>query len=534
MKMQLKYFLFLFVLSTSLVGCSFMPDELKTVEKIIETEPDSALQILRNIPPDKYKSGESRALYGLLMIRALDKKMLPLKPDSLLDYSIVWYEKNPKSDRLATCYLYKGRTYKYANQYEMAMNYYLKALDETKDLKDFALLGRINFDMGDIYNIQGDYNAARQKYKMSYQLFSNAKYQLLAFYSLFNIGRTYYTAKNYKKAEQYYKKILLQAKDSIQSGDLYQEIGLTYYATKSYDSALYYFRRAIKSPCVGYNQSIRYCSLANLFFDVKQFDSAFYYASNAFKTDIDFRTQRECYRIMTNCEFIKGNTENVTRYMNKYVALGDSLRKVESQLKGSYMETMHDTKNEAAKSKNLIWYLVSLVFLVLAGAYWLTRFIVRRTKKEKEQIQETHSVEKAIIHKDVVEKYSKVLQQKVEKQKNELIIERKKADYAHKVILDRKIYDDLLHLSNTEIFFREMDSVLNNMVTKLKTRYPSVTVKEIYWCCLTLLEIPATDIYILLDYTVDGLKSMRKRLAQKTGLSGVAELKVFLQKIIEE
>ena len=112
--------------------------------------------------------------------------------------------------------------------------------------------------------------------------------------------------------------------------------------------------------------------------------------------------------------------------------------------------------------------------------------------------------------------------------------ERKKACHAENVLQDRKIYDELLQIHNPELFFSEMDSVLNNLVTKLKKQYPSLTTKEISWCCLTLLNIPTTDIYLLLDYTVDGLKSMRKRLARKVNLNGVAELNNFLLKMLTE
>jgi len=51
---------------------------------------------------------------------------------------------------------------------------------------------------------------------------------------------------------------------------------------------------------------------------------------------------------------------------------------------------------------------------------------------------------------------------------------------------------------------------------------------------LYLLQVPTTDIYLLLDYKVDSLKKMRQRLAQKLGLAGVTELEDFLKILLSE
>lgn len=525
---------FYFLICLIAYSCSFMPDELKTAERLMETAPDSALHILQHMSPDKYKSAPDRALHGLLLIRALDKNMLPLQPDSLLDFAISYYENNADKDRLATCYLYKGRTYKYALQHEKAISYYLKALDILQDKNNPMLLARINFDMGDIYNLQKDYELARQKYKKSYTYFSEIKFQPQAFFSLLNIGRTYHAAHNFKIAQNYYRKIYCYAKDSLQKGALMQEIGLNFYDSHKPDSALHYYRQIINYPYIGYNRSITYSYMANLYFDINQIDSAYYYASNSFNFKSDFRTQRECYRIMTNCEFARGHINNVTNYMNKYVQLGDSMRKIETQTKGSYIESKHYTELKYVKTRKVLWYSIALIILIIACSYILYTRLYQRSKKEKIRLHETHVQQKAGIRKDIVIKYSETLRQKVEKLKTMQANERKKASYTEKVILDKKIYNELLHLDKPDLFFNEMDPVLNNLATRLKNRYPSLTVKEISWCCLSLLEVPTTDIYLLFDYTVEGLKTMRKRLAQKTGLSGVSELKDFLEKLLTE
>jgi hypothetical protein len=220
--------------------------------------------------------------------------------------------------------------------------------------------------------------------------------------------------------------------------------------------------------------------------------------------------------------------------MNKYVQLGDSMRKIDGQTKGSFIESKHYTELNYLKTRKVLWLSIAFIILIIAGSYLLYTRLYQRSKKEKILLHETHLQQKAGIRKNIAIKYSETLRQKVEKLKVAQTNERKKANYTERVILDKKIYNELLHLDNTDLFFNEMDSVLNNLTTRLISRYPSLTVKEISWCCLSLLEVPTADIYLLFDYTVEGLKTMRKRLAQKTGLSGVSELKDFLEKSLSE
>jgi tetratricopeptide (TPR) repeat protein len=515
-------------------SCSLMPNELKRAEQLIETAPDSALQILQHLSPDKYKSDQNRALYGLLIIQTLDKKLLPLKPDSLLNFAMSYYQEHPDNERLAKCYFYKARLYKYSSLYEQAMNYYLKALDQAKNSENNFLLGRINLDLGEIYCIQKDFVLSRKKFQLAHSYFSKAKSQFYAFYSLLSIGETYHYAKEYKIAQNYYRRILNQAKDSLEKGSLYQDMGINFYDFKKYDSAYYYFKEILNYPYVKNNKSLRYLYLSNIYFDSKQCDSASYYAKTALQFNPDINTQQDCYRLMTNCEFINGHTKNVTIYMSKYVKLGDSIRKIDAQIKGSYIETMHSTRQEVEKKQSWLWYLGAILLIVIITS--VSVYIVKHRKGlQKLQLSEENSqIQRADIRKEVMLKHRDALLRKIEDRKSSHTEEWKKASPADRERIDRKMYEELLHLNDIEFFYKEMDTVLNNMVTKLQTRY-QLNQKEIQWCCLYLLNVSNQDIMMLLDYTPDALKKMRQRLAKtKFGINSLKELEAFLFRILTE
>jgi tetratricopeptide (TPR) repeat protein len=524
----------IFIFTLSICACSLVPGELKTAEQLIETAPDSALHILQNLSPGKYKSASNRALYGLLMIQTLDKNLLPLKPDSLLDYSIQYYENHPDKDRLAACYLYKGRSYKYAFQYEKAMNSFLKALDVLANKKNYLLLARINTDLGQIYLLQSDYLQSREKYRLAFDYFNKSSFSTNAYYSLINIGITYYHTKEFKLAQKYFHKVYNTATDSMTKGAALDEIGLCYYKCRQYDSALIYLRKVINYPFLGYNRGIRYYYLSRVYFDLNQIDTSYFYAYNSFKYNPDIRTKRECYRILTNSEFRRGHMREMSMYMNKYVQLGDSIRKIDAQAKGSYIESMHNTKQEVVKARRWIMVLYIFLLLVISASVYIYIIKRRRNKQEKLQAEQIRLQQKIDIRKEVVMKKREMLLRKIEEKKAGQEVEWKKAGPEERCNMIVKMYDELLHLNDVSFFQKEMDAVLNNLVNKLKNRYPALTEKEINWCCFYLLNIPTEDIMVLFDYKVDSLKRMKQRLVNKVRVAGVSELDSFLKAILYE
>jgi len=511
-----------------------MPDELTTAEKLIETAPDSALHILRKMPPYKYKSGESRALYGLLMIQALDSKCLPLKPDSLLDFSIAYYQSHPHANCLGTAYFYKGRAYKYYYQYEPAIEFYLKALDEAKSTKDNNMNGKINYDLGEIYSTQADYALARQKLTTAYSYLVKANSKRLAFYSLMHIGRTFHLAHDYKSAQAYYRQILHRANDSIQRGTLLQEIALNFYDDKMLDSALIYLREVVNYPYITNNRAIRYSILADLYFDINQIDSSNYYALNAFRFEPDIRTQKKCYRILVNAASIKGNMPDLKKYMARYQDCSDSIRKIDIQTKGSVLETMHDAKKEMAKSNQKFWYVC--IILLLAIAIFILAYMAkhRKSKLEKQLSEEKRLQLRADLRMEAVMKRQEVLQRKIQEKRVEYDNVWKKGGSEERKNMTLKMYEELLHFDDISLFQKEMDTELNHLVTKLQTRYPTLTDKEIHWCCLHLLDVDPADMMVLFNYKVDSLKRMKQRLVNKTRLGGVNEIDNFLNAILCE
>ncbi len=77
-----------------------------------------------------------------------------------------------------------------------------------------------------------------------------------------------------------------------------------------------------------------------------------------------------------------------------------------------------------------------------------------------------------------------------------------------------------------------MNHAFNNIVDKLQTDHPTLSRKEISWCCLHLLDISNTDRVLLLETTTEGLYKLKQRIAQKLNLANTKELDAYLRGIV--
>lgn len=510
-----------------LSSCSLIPDDLKQAEKIMETNPDSALRILKQIESHQTMSDANRALYGLLYYEAKDKNNIKIEIDSLIDFSLNYYLKKKSLLQLAKCYFYKAKGLKLNQQYDSATLLYLKALDILEYKNDYFLSGRIHLDMGDMCAIQGDFEESRNKYEKSIACFSRSNSPLEIGYASVALGRIYRFMKENEKAEQYYQQALKQSSDSSLVGTVLQEVGINYYQDSKLDSAEYFLRKSLKFPYKGSSFAIRCFILADLLFEREQYDSAMHYAKTALKYPSNFFNQRDCYRILANSEYSLGNFKQMGVYISKYQECTDSVRKVEKQTKTTVLENLHNTKQEAQGTKRSMAYTLNIVFLICIFSGAIVYILYRRNKQRKQQlsiVQQQLEKKQVFLHENISTKIKETKALQADARKN--------ADSAERLKLDKELYEKCLHLSNWEAFSCEMNHAFNDIVLSLQKENSQITQREIIWCCLHLLDIPHPDRTILLNATSDSLYKLKQRLAQKLNLGSAKELDSFLNKFI--
>lgn len=514
---------------TFLVGCSLLPNELKQAEEILEANPDSALHILQNMHLTNTMSDADKALYGLLYFEALDKTKATLKPDSLIDFSLNYYFNKNDRMRLAKSYFYKAKTLTLQQRFDDATLLYLKALDIVDKRNDNTLLGKIYSDMGDICSIQKDYNESLKKYEQSIYYFNKAGDTIEACYRLIYKGRVFRFQKKHNEAQKYYKRAFHETSDSLLQGLALQEIGINYYWGKQYDLAHTYLKESLNFPYKGTNYAIRCVNLADLFFEKAIYDSAFYYATMALKYPSTYFNQRDCYRILANTEYSRGDYKQMALYMSKYQECSDSVRKVETQTKTSVLENLYQTTDKVSKSKK---YLFALG-IAFAGIAILSLIIVShqrmRNRKKEKQLQQA---EEKISSKDLLLRESLIL--KLQETRTLQAPKYKKASQSERIELDKELYNICLHIDKWDVFKKLMNQTFNNIITVLENRHEDINRKELTWCCLYLLDIPTPDIALILESQPGSLYKLKQRLAQKINLKSTKQLDQLLKDLSED
>jgi tetratricopeptide (TPR) repeat protein len=525
---QLLHLSFIIIIFAS---CQQTSQKLRLAEEIIETQPDSALKILREIDYQNEKSDRNKALYGLLLFKALDKNDLDLKPDSLINFSIKYYEKINKKNRLVEALFYKGRLYYYAINYDKASEYYIAALENLYNNRNYGLIARIYADLGYINFMQSELSIARKRFEKAIIIFQKAGDSTNAYSVSMDIGNTYRYEKNFVKAQEIYFKVLKNSKDSILSGAVTQEIGINYFEQNKFDSAILYLRRSIKYPHKDYYNSVRLFRLADTYFELAKYDSATYFAKMSLEFPGNVYTHRECYRVLINSAYIKEEKDSMAKYLLKYQNMTDTISSLETQTKATVIEDIYNSKKVVRqKNTQIAWIIIIISFIICIGTFLVYKYF-RRNKLITEQ-------------KKVIE--TSLNAQKNEKEQNKTMLRESMKDLIEKnkalksngkknadiMLSDEtvlEIYNQALQINNYEAFSQKINAAYNNMICELTIKFPAISQKEMLYCSFILLDIPQNHAMVLLETTSNGLYKIRQRLAQKLELSSTRELDDFLK-----
>ena len=156
-----KTFVYLLILGlTYFISCdrpNHHPSIFQKVERLMPQHPDSALMLLEQIENKENLSRKDKAHYYLLLTEAEDKTFVEHETDSLITIATDYYEETDDLERKAKAWYYKGLINNDLDQPMKAQECFLKALRDEKQVKDYALLGRINNQIGMLYTYQHVY-----------------------------------------------------------------------------------------------------------------------------------------------------------------------------------------------------------------------------------------------------------------------------------------------------------------------------------------------------------------------------------------
>lgn len=125
--------------------------QMDMAENLMNTKPDSALTLLKDIPVTNIKGKEIAARYALLKSMALDKNYIDTTTFDVLQPAIDYYLKKGSPDEKLRTYYYQGRIYQNQGDDDSAMQSFLNAIELRQKVTDSLILAHTFVAQGTLY-----------------------------------------------------------------------------------------------------------------------------------------------------------------------------------------------------------------------------------------------------------------------------------------------------------------------------------------------------------------------------------------------
>ena len=277
MKKNIVFLLILIpIIWISCDGMGHQTIDFRKIENLMPQHPDSALMLLEQIENKENLSRKDKAHYYLLLTEAQDKTFVKHETDSLITIVTDYYEETDDLERKAKAWFYKGRINQDLNQPLKAQEYYLKALREEEQIKDYALLGRINNNIGMLYTYQTVYDKALPFQKKAVEDFRMLKDSMGQVFALRDLGRTFLMLGYQDSAIICNQKaIALMGKNILPS--VYTELASLYMRDKRQEEAYELLQTSLQNITKPRAKYPAYLVLGQLYKERGQIDSARFY-----------------------------------------------------------------------------------------------------------------------------------------------------------------------------------------------------------------------------------------------------------------
>ena len=480
---------------------------LEDVDSYIEARPDSAFSVLEGIDVEDLGSREEKAKYALLMSMALDKNYIDKTDFEVLQPAIDYYEDHgTATDKLRTFY-YQGRIYQNGGDDEMAMECFVRAVEEGDGAEDCMTMARCLFSQGTLY--QALYNWERVietniAAAAFFQFGGNINSQLRSL-SRALIG--YSQTKDLEAAGKCFnvcEDLLDQA--SLSNKSFYYAAKLSYYFehydSKQLEDVLNEYLNCV--PAAHWDwQSIAYAYTI-----LGEFENASDALSN-YRGDKNARY----YAITSAIHKDRREFQKAIEAYEKYIHLSDSLDLVIFEQDTKFVEERHNLEVQAYKEREaknnrtiIILICIIVLFVALIAIYLIRKQLKIRTAEKKQLEIEKKRYEQlyadAIAERDAL---TKMIEDSSVKDETKTVI-RERLEVLNKVIIshitdtssaNKKAFQELEALVADRDSFIESTRLTiegNNPEFIAALKKQGLTDEEINICCLYVIGLKGKDI----------------------------------------
>lgn len=544
--------LFLLYIFTFFISCdqvSHPSIEFNRIEELMPRHPDSALIFLRQAKEIETLSRKDKARYYLLLTEAQDKTYATHTTDSLITIATDYYEGTNDIERKAKAWYYKGRINQDLNLPFKAQECYLKALEEEGEIKDYALLGRINNSIGMLYTDQMVYDSALRFQTKAIESFRMLEDSIGQVFALRDLGRAYQMLELQDSAVYCYQRAISLMKEKVVAS-VYAELAGLYLNEQKSQEAKDLLQ--IASPYVVTDQVNYpfYLVLGRLFKQSGQLDSARYYLHACINSAPHPTTRAGALYYLKEMAFAQKQWEKVVMLSMRYESLKDSIVKKErivsirkTQDLYSHAQIEHkllETQLYVSGLRFKYLLIISACVILLLGAFFSILHYRRekrelnRQQKENERrilrneriiedlrkVQALNSlqVEELTLLRELLEEENSLLKkEQTQKEKNQALLKEGR--------LYEKFYSPVGWEPTSEDWNALFSCIENDYPTfpiALQKALPNLREQDKKLCYLLKIKVKPSTISILLG--MDNVSMPRKRLYEKlTGHTGTAK-----------
>ena len=141
-------------------GRNFNRQHLADIESILDSRPDSALALIRQIDTASLRGKTARAKFSLLHAAALDKNYIDTADTRIAQPAVDWYDRHGDPEERLKAWMYLGTEQFNGEMYNAAIVSFSKAIEDTSEIKDKNLLGLLYSRIAETYTRTREDNIA--------------------------------------------------------------------------------------------------------------------------------------------------------------------------------------------------------------------------------------------------------------------------------------------------------------------------------------------------------------------------------------
>lgn len=549
-------------------SCQNRCDPDKLLKNLYDNYPSSALMLsaMDSILDSDALSPQDKAILCYNNCELRDSLHLSMLPDSLLSEYMSYYIYHPDNYYYPRLLYYQGRAFAESEKLSNAINNYLRAIDLLKSNSDANLSAYIYSYMADLYENNLDQKKAREYYVKAAELFLKANNWRSYIIAIRDQGDTYVLEEEYETALQLYftaDSLLEGSSDSILCSDLACHIGIVYLTKEDYTEARRYFEESLEFNPTNSSASF---SLSNICVTKDDYDHTRKRLLIVLDQTKDLTERSMLLYRLYEMDKSYGNYQSALTFLEKSDTYQDSI--VENRYDRQLIETEKKYQKQKIEMANMrlsiernrIIIVSCILILLLILSILIYRLEVNKRKRKhaellhetekhkyllkeqqllnKQQEQKLRSKEKELIQtqqlSDLIKETlfrNSVLYQKIKLVSNISLQNRsKKNSYQHAI--EEIFGEPSFSQSDKERLITFTNNIYPHFTEKLLHRIPSLSEEELIYCCLLMFDLSLNDQAIILNVTVNTIKSKRHRIMTKGGCTNRnMRLEDFLEEI---